>query len=368
MAPRLFEPLEIGTVTLQHRVVLAPLTRFKASAEHVPYLPIVAEYYAQRATRPGTLLITESTLIAARAGGFANVPGIWGPSQITAWREVAAAVHAKGSFIFMQLWALGRVAEPTQLAAVARGRTFPYVSASDVPLAGRSLRPRALSVAEIEGYVVIYAQAARNAIAAGCDGVEVHAANGYLPDQFLQDVSNTRTDAYGGSIANRARFVLEVVDAVVAAVGPERTAIRFSPWSTAHDMGMQDPLPTFSYLVSELAARHPTLAYLHLIEPQISGDESRAEGTVGAHESNYALRVLWAPRPLIRAGGFDRASALAAAEDGNLVAFGRLFISNPDLATRLEQGAPLAPYDRRTFYLVGRGTRGYTDQGLQTPP
>ncbi|KAJ7642833.1 putative NADPH2 dehydrogenase chain OYE2 [Mycena rosella] len=345
MAPQLFEPLGIGTVALQHRVVLAPLTRFKASAEHVPYLPIVAEYYAQRAS-PGTLLIPESTLIAARAGGFANVPGIWGLSQIAAWREVAAAVHAKGSFIFMQLWALGRVAEPTQLAAVTRGRTFPYVSASDVPLAGRSLRPRALSVAEIEGYVAIYAQAARNAIAAGCDGVEVHAANGYLPDQFLQDVSNTRTDAYGGSIVNRARFVLEVVDAVVAAVGPERTAIRFSPWSTVHDMGMQDPLPTFSYLVSELAARHPTLAYLHLIEPRISGDEPRAEGTVGAHESNDALRALWAPRPLIRAGGFDRARC-------NLVAFGRLFISNPDLPTRLEQGAPLAPYDRRTFYLSG---------------
>ncbi|KAJ7082113.1 hypothetical protein C8R44DRAFT_844861 [Mycena epipterygia] len=251
-------PVEIGTIALQHRVVIAPLTRCKASAEHIPYLPLVAEYYAQRATHPGTLLITESTLIAARAGGLANVPGISVPGERCGRRmQLAAAVHAKGSFIFMQLWALGRVAEPAQQAVVARGRTFPYVSASDVPLTSRSARPRALSVAEIEMFVAIYAQAALNAIAAGFDGVEVHSANGYLLDQFLQDISNTRTDTYGGSIANRARFVLEVV-------GPERTAIRLSPWSTVHGMGMQDPLPTFSYLVSALAARRPTLAYLHL--------------------------------------------------------------------------------------------------------
>ncbi|KAJ7323331.1 FMN-linked oxidoreductase [Mycena albidolilacea] len=285
MAPRLFEPVEIGTIALQHRV---------------------REYYAQRATRPGTLLITESTLIAARTGGLANVPGIWGPAQIGAWREVAAAVHTKGSFIFMQLWALGRIAEPAQLAAVARGWTFPYVSASNVPLTGRSACPRALSVAEIEAYVAIYIQAARNTITVGFDGVEVHSANGYLPNQFLQDISNTRTDTYGGSIANRARFVLEVVDAIVAAVRPQRTAIRLSPWSTVHGMGMQDPLLPFSYLISALTTRHPTLTYLHLIEPLISGDELRTEGT----------------------SGFDRASALAAADDGSLVVFGRLFISN----------------------------------------
>ncbi|KAJ7859523.1 NADH:flavin oxidoreductase/NADH oxidase [Mycena olivaceomarginata] len=275
MAPGLFEPVEIGTVALQHRVVLAPLTRCKASAEHIP---------------PRSSLHAP----AGSRRGLANVPGIWSPAQIGAWREVWTPQCG--------LWALGRVAEPTQLAAMARGRTFPYVSASDVPLTGRSARPRALSVAEIEAFVAIYAQAARNTIAAGFDAWNRE-----------WDISNTRTDTYGGSIANRARFVLGVVDAVVAAVGPERTAIRLSPWSTVHGMGMQDPLPTFSYLVSALAARHPTLAYLHLIEPRISGNELRVEGTVGAHESNDALRTIWAPRPLIRAGGFDRASALAAA-------------------------------------------------------
>ncbi|KAJ7493889.1 hypothetical protein FB451DRAFT_1122392 [Mycena latifolia] len=363
MSPNLFEPLTVGTVELQHRVVLAPMTRFKATTDHVPYLPLVSDYYSQRGNRPGTLLITEGTLIAARAGGYPYVPGIWSSSQIAAWKAITESVHAKGSFIFMQLWALGRTADRAQL--IAEDPTFPHVSASAVPLTEQSTPPRPLTVPEIKEYVALYAQAAKNAIAAGCDGVEIHNANGYLLDQFLQDVSNKRTDAYGGNIPNRARFTLEVVDAIVAAVGAERTAIRLSPWNLAHDMGMSNPLPTFSYVVSTLAARHPALAYLHLIEPRASGDDTRPENSVGAHESNDKLRALWAPRPLIRAGGFSRASALAAAEGGDMVAFGRLFISNPDLPTRLELDTPLTAYDRKTFYLVGNNTpKGYTDQGI----
>ncbi|KAJ6555716.1 hypothetical protein B0H10DRAFT_1847694 [Mycena sp. CBHHK59/15] len=360
---KLFEPLKVGTAALQHRVVLAPLTRYKASTEHVPYLPLVSEYYGQRASRPGTLLITEATVIAARAGGYAHVPGIWSPEQIAAWKVVTDTVHAKDSFIFMQLWALGRAANSEQLQS--EDPSFPYVSASDVQLIGRDKRPRPLTVPEIKEYVGLYAQAAKNAIEAGCDGVEIHGANGYLIDQFLQDVSNKRTDEYGGSIENRARFALEVVDAVAAAVGAENTAIRFSPWSHFQDMAMPDPLPTFSYVLSQLAARHPGLAYVHLVEPRINGSVTRDASSVGTHESNDALRAIWAPRPLVRAGGFTREGALEAAESGDLVAFGRSYISNPDLPTRLEKGIPLAAYDRSTFYLVGENSpRGYTDHAF----
>ncbi|KAJ7750676.1 hypothetical protein DFH07DRAFT_869059 [Mycena maculata] len=307
---KLFEPLKVGNATLQHRVVLAPLTRCKASSDHVPYLPL-------RASTPGSLLISEATSIAARAGGAAHTPGIWSTAQIKAWKV------------------------PMQLQK--EDPSFPYVSASDVPLKGRDTTPRPLTVSEIEEYVVLYAQAAKNAIEADFDGVEIHNASGYLPDQFLNDSSNKRTDGYGGSIEKRARFTLEVVDAIVTAIGAQKTAIRFSPWSPFQDMTMADPLPTFSYVISKLAARHSDLAYIHLIEPRITGGGDREAASVGAHESNDALRALWAPRPLIRAGGFTREEAIKAAESGDLVAFGRLYISNPDL--------PNSP-------------RGYTDQPL----
>ncbi|KAJ7155101.1 hypothetical protein C8R46DRAFT_1116989 [Mycena filopes] len=361
---KLFEPVKVGNVELQHRVVLAPLTRYKSDASHVPYLPLVSDYYAQRASKPGTLLITEATFIAARAGGYPHIPGIWSPAQIKAWKSVTDAVHAKGSFIFMQLWALGRAADPEQLKS--EDPSFPYVSASDVPLKGHNGTPRPLTVPEIKEYVALYAQAAKNAIEAGFDGVEAHTANGYLPDQFLQDTSNKRTDEYGGSVENRARFTLEIIDAIVAAIGASRTSLRLSPWSPFQEMGMADPLPTFSYVVAQLASRHPDLAYLHLVEPRIDGNIERND-TVGAHESNEPLRALWVPRPLIRAGGFTREDALKVAESGDLIAFGRYYISNPDLPVRLERDVPLNAYDRKTFYLIGENTpRGYTDQPFAT--
>ncbi|KAF7341348.1 FMN-linked oxidoreductase [Mycena venus] len=351
----LFKPLKVGNINLQHRVVLAPLTRYRANEAHVPLLPLVSDYYGQRASKPGSLLITEATFVAARAGGGANVPGIWSVEQIEAWKSAR-------SFIFMQLWALGRAADSAQLQS--EDPTFPYVSASDVALPGRSA-PRPLSVSEIKEYLRLYVQAAKNAIEAGFDGVEIHNANGYLLDQFLQEASNNRTDAYGGSIENRARFTLEVVDAITSAVGSERTAIRFSPWSPFLGMGTVDPIPTFSYVISQLAARHPDLAYVHLVEPRISGGSTLE--VVGEHESNDALRALWAPRPLIRAGGFSREDALKVAESGDLTAFGRHYISNPDLPTRLERNLPLTAYDRSTFFLKGEtNPRGYTDYSFAT--
>ncbi|KAF8890992.1 hypothetical protein BD779DRAFT_1799320 [Infundibulicybe gibba] len=363
--PKLFQPIQLGRLALQHRVVLAPLTRFKSGhADHIPTVPLMKEYYTQRASTPGSLIITEATFIAAQAGGYANVPGIWSQQQIDAWKQITDAVHAKGSFIFLQLWALGRAAEPDTLTA--EDPTFPHISASNVKLSSHptsEAAPRALTISEIDEYVALYAQAARNAATAGFDGVEIHGANGYLIDQFLQDVSNVREDEYGGSVENRSRFALRVVDAVVDAVGADRTGLRLSPWSSFQDMGMSDPLPQFTHLISTLARTHTDLAYIHLVEPRVAGIGDR---TSAAHESNGTLRAAWAPRRVITAGGYDRAGALAVAEeDGDaLVAFGRNYISNPDLPKRLKRDIPLTPYDRKTFYVPvdqpGSG-HGYVD-------
>ncbi|KAJ7143656.1 FMN-linked oxidoreductase [Mycena filopes] len=370
MSSQLFLPITIGRLSLAHRVVLAPLTRLKGDAKHVPMLPLVKEYYTQRASTPGTLLISESTVIAAKAGGYPNMPGIWSPEQINAWKEVVDSVHARGSFIFLQLLALGRGSIPAVLAS--EDPTFPFVSASDIPVdPAAEVRPRALTAVEITEYVELYAQAARNAIEAGFDGVEIHGANGCLVDQFIQDVSNNRTDNYGGSVVNRARFVLEVVHAVTAAIGEDRTAIRFSPWSPFQGMGMADPVPTFTHVVSELKRRHPALAYIHLIEPRIAADSNVELSAENAAQSNDFLRDIWGDRPLIGAGGFTRETAMKLADEGknknNLIAFGRTFIANPDLPLRLEKDIALNPYDRPTFYLPGLDSAtGYTDQPFAT--
>ncbi|KZP23958.1 NADH:flavin oxidoreductase/NADH oxidase [Athelia psychrophila] len=362
---KLFEPIQVGDLSLLHRVVLAPLTRFRGTDAHVPG-PTMPEYYAQRASVPGTLLVTEATFIAAKAGGYANVPGIWNDEQIEEWKKVTSAVHEKGSFIYLQLWALGRAANPAQLAKenVSGG----YVSSSSVPIKSQTEAgappPRTLDIAEVREYVQLYATAAENAITAGFDGVEVHGANGYLIDQFTQDVSNQRTDAYGGNIENRARFALEIVDAVVQKVGARRTGIRFSPWGHYNDMRMADPIPTFAHLVSALLAAHPTLAYVHAVEPRVSGVSDRTD--VAAHEQNDFIRDIaraaGGATRVISAGGYTRQQALDAAEQGDLVAFGRAYIANPDLPTRLKEDIPLTLGNRETYYIPGDFTgAGYTD-------
>ncbi|THV00302.1 FMN-linked oxidoreductase [Dendrothele bispora CBS 962.96] len=358
---KLFQPITVGDVTLKHRVVMAPLTRFRADAKHVP-LPIVKEMYAQRASTPGTLLVTEATFIAPRASGYDHVPGIWSDEQIAAWKEVTEAVHANGSFIYLQLWAIGRTAYANSLAK--EDPSYTVVSASDIPLSDRPTtdpKPRPLTIPEIKEYSTLYAQAASNAVhKAGFDGVEIHGANGYLVDQFLQDVSNKRTDEYGGSVENRARFALEVVDAVAKAVGPKKTAIRISPWNNFQDMKMADPKPTFGYFVSELKKAHPTLAFIHVVEPRAKEEES-----------NDFIREIWTSpetetanaRRLISAGGYDRQNAIEVAEKkGDLIAFGRLFIANPDLPYRIQHDVSLTKPDRTTFYVPNSSNpKGYTD-------
>ncbi|KAH9852672.1 FMN-linked oxidoreductase [Lenzites betulinus] len=355
--PKLFQPATIGDITLAHRVVLAPVTRARASTASVPG-DLMVEYYTQRASIPGTLLISEGTFIAPQSGGHElgpTIPGMWNDEQVAGWKKVVDAVHAKGSFIYLQMWTLGRGASAAELKA----QGFDLVSSSDLPVKDTNDVPRPLTVAEIKEYVNWFAKAASDAVHhAGFDGVEVHCANGYLLDQFIQDVTNKRTDQYGGSIENRARFPLEVVDAVVKAVGAKKTGIRFSPWSKFLDMRMEDPVPTFSYLIKQLRELYPDFAYVHLVEPGILGGSD-----VGHHqaESNDFVRDLWHPRPLITAGGYTRESGVERAEKtGDILAFGRRFIANPDLPLRLRKDLPLTPYDRSTFY-IPQEPHGYTD-------
>ncbi|KAL1759413.1 hypothetical protein FB107DRAFT_270984 [Schizophyllum commune] len=355
--PKLFQPIKVGNVTLQHRIALAPMTRMRCTADNVP-LPIMKEYYAQRAHTPGTLLISEAAQIHPAAVTFPNVPGIHNDVQIAAWKEIIDAVHAKGCSFFMQLWATGRSGFPD----VVKSRGYEYVSASALKLSDGAETPRALTKEEIKEYIRWYSEAATNAIKAGADGVEIHAANGHLIDQFLQDVSNIREDEYGGNIENRARFGLEIVDAVVKAVGPERTAIRLSPWGVYHDMGMKRPEPQFSFFVEQLKTRHPNLAYLHLVEARENSvmDEE-------AQQSNDYLRKIWAPRPLVSCGAYSRILALEVAETkGDIIAVGRPFVSNPDMVERWRHDWQLSPYKRKFFYIPGGGPEGYLDYPVAT--
>ncbi|KAG2138483.1 hypothetical protein DEU56DRAFT_801932 [Suillus clintonianus] len=350
----LFSPIRVGNLHLQHRVVLAPLTRVRAHADHVPG-PQAPAYYSQRGSTPGTLLVSEATFISQNAGGHDNVPGIYTDAHVEGWKKVTHAVHEKGSFIFLQLWALGRAAET---AVLAKENNSPYVSASAIHLPGRPETevPRALTTDEIKEYVATYVAAAKNAIRAGFDGVEIHGANGYLIDQFIQDVSNNRTDEYGGSIENRARFALEITDAVVEAVGAERTAFRISPWGVFSGMGMTDPKPQFSYVVEQL--RKHNLAYLHVVEPM---PEDRTAGI----NSDF-LRDIWQGvegSSFISTNGHTRKSAIETVDNkGGLIGFGRLFMPNPDLPFRLLKDIALERGDQKTWYLRGNLTpEGYSD-------
>ncbi|KIY64420.1 NADH:flavin oxidoreductase/NADH oxidase [Cylindrobasidium torrendii FP15055 ss-10] len=357
---KLFQPITVGTVELQHRVALAPLTRFKATEKtHIPHTALVKNYYSQRGSTPGTLLISEATFISPQAGGYDHVPGIWSDEQIAAWKEITDAVHSKDSFIYLQLWSLGRAAKPEML----RGEdpTLSFVAPSAIKLKGTEETPRELTRDEIKSFVSDYAKGAANAVhRAGFDGVEIHGANGHLFDQFLQDVSNQRTDEYGGSIENRTRFALEVIDAIVKEVGAQRTALRISPWSEIQDMRMEDPKPTFTYLVTQIREKHPNFAYLHVIEPRANGMDVLE--SVPEDWDNDFIRDVWAPRPFIAAGGFEASSAKEAADQkGDLIAFGRKFIANPDLPLCLKTNIPLNNYNRETFYLPGEVSEGYTD-------
>ncbi|KAH8802425.1 hypothetical protein F5884DRAFT_802025 [Xylogone sp. PMI_703] len=353
MASKLFTPLKLANVTLEHRIAMAPLTRFRATEDHV-LLPFAKEYYAQRASTPGTLLITEGTFIAPEAGGYSNVPGIWNEAHIAAWKEVTAAVHAKQCYISMQLWGLGRSAS-REVLTKELGPNAKVIGPSDEPCPGGE-KPTALTEEEIENYIDLYAQAAKNAIKAGFDAVEIHGANGYLVDQFISDNANKRTDKWGGSVENRCRFPLEIIKAVSDAIGSDRTALRLSPYSPFQEMRMEDPRPTFSYLVREL--KKLNIAFLHIVLPRVSGNAD-VEST---DSIDYLIDIWGNQSPLLIAGGFTAELAKQYVEqhanNNIVVVFGRYYIANPDLPFRVKQNIPFTPYDRAKFYNA-KDTEGY---------
>ncbi|KAL2831402.1 hypothetical protein BDW59DRAFT_182078 [Aspergillus cavernicola] len=350
---RLFKPLKIGNVEVKQRIGMAPLTRLRATNDRVP-APLMKEYYGQRASVPGTLILTEGTFISpSSCGGFPNAPGIWSEDQVTAWRTITDEVHDKGCFIFCQLFAMGRAAN----VEVAKKEGVSIVAPSAIPIDDGAPIPQAMTIKEIKQTVQDFAIAAKNALRAGFDGVECHGANGYLADQFIQDVSNKRDDEYGGSMGNRARFINEIMETVVDAVGPERVGLRLSPWSRFQGMGMENPIPQFTDIINK--ASDLNLAYLHLVESRVSGSDDD-EGSDGL---DFAYK-LW-DGPLLVAGGYHPANARKLLDEQYpdkdiVVIFGRHFIANPDLVYRIREGLDLAAYDRRTFY-ISQSPVGYVD-------
>lgn len=345
--PSLFDPAKFGDLKLANRVVMAPLTRARATADRRVPTPMMVEYYRQRAT--AGLILTEATVIDPLAAGYAATPGIYSPEQIEAWKLIVDAVHEKGGTIVMQLWHVGRVSHPYLLAGALP------VAPSPIALSGhvRRLRPlqphpvpRALELAEIPALVASYRRAAENALAAGFDGVELHGANGYLLEQFLLDSSNRRTDAYGGAVENRARLLLEVTDAAISVFGAGRVGVHLSPRSETHDMKDADPAATFGYVARELGQRK--IAFLFLREH------------VGADSLAPELKKIFGG-PLIANEELTAATAQQALDAGwaDAAAFGKQYIANPDLVARFQSQAPLNTPNPETFYDTGEV--GYTD-------
>jgi N-ethylmaleimide reductase len=355
---KLFSPIRIGALDLSHRVVLAPLTRMRADLPGNVPNDLMATYYGQRASEGG-LMITEATFISPTGNGGYASPGIFTDAQVAGWRKVVDALHAKGAKILLQLWHVGRQShvdlQPNRQAPIAPSAIQAEVRALLPSGPAIGSMPRAIKLLEIPGLVDEYRKGAERAKVAGFDGVEVHAANGYLIDQFLQDNSNQRTDAYGGTVENRTRFLLEVVEAVTSVWGSDRVGVRIGPSNKFGGMGDSAPDVTFPYVARALARFG--LAYLHVIEPRVTGNVSDdAQQPVAAGQ----LRPLFGG-PVIAAGGFNAegADAILTRGDTDLVAFGRHFLANPDLPERLRRNLPLNTYDRNTFYYGGM--KGYAD-------
>lgn len=343
----LFDPITIGDLELPNRIIMAPLTRARAiGGARVPNA-LMAEYYVQRAS--AGLILTEATSVTAQGVGYADTPGIWSDQQVEGWKEVTAAVHQAGGRIFLQLWHVGRISDPVFLdgatpvapsAIAAKGHVSLVRPERSYPV------PRALATDEIPGIVAAFRKGAENAKLAGFDGVEIHGANGYLLDQFLQDSTNQRTDNYGGSLENRARLMLEVTDACIAVWGPNRVGMHLAPRRDAHDMGDSDPVATFGYVARELKRRG--IAF-------ICAREALGEDSLGPLLKKEFGGVYIANEKMTR----DSAEQLLSAGKADAVAFGQLFIANPDLPRRLKANAELNPARPQLFY--GPGAEGYTD-------
>ena len=360
---KLFTPFQAGAIALDNRVVMAPLTRNRATNQ-VPN-DLMVEYYRQRA-KPANgmgLIITEATPISPMAHGYLDTPGVYTPEQVAAWKKVTDAVHAEGGKIVVQLWHVGRISHSSLLpggaapvsstSKAANSKT--YIAGGFAPTSA----PRALTVEEIAATVQDYRHAARCAIEAGFDGVEIHAANGYLIEQFLRDSCNDRSDAYGGSIENRVRFLREVAQAIVAEIGADRTGIRLSPITPANDIGQDSNAQALFAAVAGVLAPMK-LAYVHVVEGATGGPRDLSDQ--GITFDFAALRAAFDGVAWMVNNGYDRAMAIAAVDSGaaDLVAFGKPAISNPDLTRRLRENAPLNPVDPAKLY-GGSGPEGYTD-------
>lgn len=358
----LFDPLQAGSLHLGNRIAMAPLTRNRAP-DAIP-TALMAQYYAQRAS--AGLLITEATAISPQAQGYSDVPGLYSTEQLDGWKQVTQAVHQADGQIVVQLWHVGRIShislQPDHQAPVApsaiRAQAKTVLLQNGVPTLVETSMPRALDAGELPGIVQDYRHAARNAIACGFDGVEVHAANGYLLDQFLKTGANQRTDDYGGSLKNRARLLLEVLRAITDEIGAGRTAVRLSPVTPANGISDDNPQQLFDYLLHQLGPLG--LAYVHLIEGATGGARALPEEPFDYTHLKAVYRAAGGQGAWMLNNAYDKAlaeQALAAGAD--IVAFGRPFIANPDLVTRLQRNAPLNTPDRATFY--GGGAEGYTD-------
>lgn len=342
----LHSSLKLGALTLPNRIIMAPLTRCRAGAGRVPTDTMV-QYYRQRAS--AGLIISEATAVDPMGVGYPDTPGIWSEEQVAGWKKVTAAVHEAGGRIVLQLWHVGRISDPVYLNGALPVAPSAIAAGGHVSLI-RPMKPfvtpRALETAEIPGIIAAYRRGAENALRAGFDGVEIHGANGYLLDQFLQDSTNKRTDGYGGSIANRARLHLEATDAAISVWGADRVGMHIAPRCDSHTMGDSDPAATFGYLATELGKRK--IAFLFAREsldtPRLGPQLKRAFG--GVYVANQNLTA-------------ESAEKILADGEADAVAWGKLFIANPDLPTRLAKGAPLNEPDSSTFY--GGTERGYVD-------
>jgi N-ethylmaleimide reductase len=362
----LFDPIKIGDIELANRIVMAPLTRNRSPGAVPNTLNVT--YYEQRAS--AGLLITEATAITHQGQGYADVPGLYTAEALDGWKKVTDAVHSAGGKIVVQMWHVGRIShttlqpdggKPVSASAIqAKSKTY-LVNADGTGTFAETSEPRALELSEIPGIIEDYRKAARAAVDAGFDGVEIHAANGYLIDQFLRSGSNVRTDAYGGPIENRARFLFEVVDAITKEIGEGRTGIRISPVTPANDSSDPDAQTLFTTVVEGLAKYK--LSYIHVIEGATGGPRDFQQGDTPFDYA--ALRAAYekagGKAAWMTNNGYDRDLAIEAVKDGkaDLVAFGKPFIANPDLVQRLKDNAPLNTPDQATFY--GGGAKGYTD-------
>lgn len=343
---RLFEPLQLGDLRIPNRAFMAPLTRCRAGVGRVP-TALMAEYYVQRAS--AGLILSEATAVTPMGVGYPDTPGIWSDEQVAGWKTVTEAVHAAGGRIFLQLWHVGRISDPYYLNGAQPVAPSAIAAEGHVSLMRPKkafVTPRALELDEIPGIVEAFRKGAENARIAGFDGVEVHGANGYLLDQFLQDSTNRRTDAYGGSIENRARLMLEVTDAAISVWGAGRVGVHIAPRGDSHSMGDSNPLATFTYLARELAKRR--IAF-------ICAREHAGQNSIGPQIKAAFGGVYVANERFTR----ESAEAALAAGEADAVAWGQLFIANPDLPQRLLQGAPFNAPDHATFY--GGSVHGYTD-------